>query len=333
MDLLPDEAQQEIIDQTAAFLDEAMPIDRFRTGGPERARFDDAGWRQVGELGWFGLGLPETRGGVGFTLVEEALVAREIGRRVGAVDLLASMLAAHVAEAADDASLRDQVVAGVVRVGWAERIDGVASKLQVFDGNATPLWLRIEPEGARLLDASRATVRSERLCLDEFTELLHVEVATDDVRVTAARADLFDHAAILGAAYLTGLAEAARDQAATYASERTQFGKPIGTFQAIKHACADMAVRAEASWAQTSFAALSLRDGLPDASFQVSAAKALAGESASANAAANLQVHGGYGFTTDYDAHLFVKRTHVLNALAGSPRVHLGSVVDAPAAA
>lgn len=72
MDLLPDEAQQDVVDQTAAFLDDAMPIGRCRTGGIGTSRLDDEAWSRIAELGWLGLALPETRGGVGFTLVEEA---------------------------------------------------------------------------------------------------------------------------------------------------------------------------------------------------------------------------------------------------------------------
>ena len=75
------------------------------------------------------------------------------------------------------------------------------------------------------------------------------------------------------AALLVGLAEAVRDDAVAYASERVQFGKPIGVFQAIKHPCADMAVRCEAALSQTMMAALHVRDGLPDAEFQAASAK------------------------------------------------------------
>ena len=132
---------------------------------------------------------------------------------------------------------------------------------------------------------------------------------------------------------LVGIAEAARDQAAAYAVERMQFGKPIGVFQAVKHRCADMAVRCEAGWSQTCYAALALRDGERDAAFQVSVAKHLAGEAAEENAAANVQIHGGYGYTTEYDAHVLVKRAQVLRALAGAPRWHLRRVLDAPATA
>jgi alkylation response protein AidB-like acyl-CoA dehydrogenase len=340
MDLLPDESQQEIIDQTAAFLDETMPIDRCRTGGSAAARPDATQLAQMAELGWFGLALAEDRGGIGFSLAEESLLFREIGRRVGSVGLLATALAAHVADAADNTELRDQIVAGQHFVGWAEPLEAIdltkpiSGRFQVFDGSEASLWLVINDSGAVILDPATGSARTEHPCLDEFTQLLHVDLnASNALAAVGPEAAIFERAAVLAASCLVGIAEAARDQAAAYASERVQFGKPIGVFQAIKHPCADMAVRCEAIWAQTAYAVLALRDGHEDAAFQVSTAKSLAGDSATENAAANVQVHGGYGFTTEYDAHLLVKRTHILNTLAGTPRAHLGRVIAAPTAA
>jgi alkylation response protein AidB-like acyl-CoA dehydrogenase len=340
MDLLPNEAQQEIIDQTATFLDETMPIDRCRTGGVENARPDAQKLAQIAELGWFGLALPEDRGGIGFSLAEELLLHREIGRCAGSVGLLATTLAAHVADAGGDETLRDRIIAGEYLVGWAEPIDetdlssSISGRFQVFDGSEARLWLATTNSGAVLLDPSTTANRVERTCLDEFTQLLHVafDRALPVVQISSSAA-IFERAAVLAAASLVGLATTARDQSVRYAQERFQFGKPIGVFQAIKHPIADMAVRCEASWSQTCYAALALGDGHDDAAFQISAAKSLAADAASENAAMNVQVHGGYGFTTEYDAHVLVKRAHILNAIAGSPQWHLQRVLIAPAAA
>ena len=340
MDLLPDESQQEIIDQTAAFLDEAMPIDRLRTRDVSAGRPDAATLAQIAELGWFGLAIDEERGGVGFTLAEESLLFREIGRRVGSVSLLATAVAAHVAAAAGDDELLGKLIAGQIRVGWAESFESVdlgtsiSGRFQIFDGQQADLWAAVNEGGAVLIDPATSARRDLKPCIDEFTDLVHADFAAA-VPIVSAGADavLFDRAAVLASAMLIGLAEAARDQGVAYAKQRVQFGKPIGVFQAIKHPCADMAVRCEAAWSQTCYAALALRDRLEDASFQISSAKSLAGDASKQNAAANLQIHGGYGFTTEYAAHLLVKRTHVLNAIAGAPRQHLRRVLDAPAAA
>jgi alkylation response protein AidB-like acyl-CoA dehydrogenase len=340
MDLLPDEAQQEIIDQTTAFLDEAMPIDRFRAHGSGAARPDAAQLAQIAELGWFGMAIAEERGGVGFSLAEEMLLFREIGRHVGSASLLAISVAAQLAEHARDDTLLGRLVAGELRVGWAESLAPtdltrtVSGDFQVFDGTDADLWISANASGAALLSRDAATRRESKPCLDEYTDLLHAHFA--DAKPAAsvgAESGLAERAAVLAAAMLVGLAEAGRDQASAYAVERVQFGKPIGVFQAVKHPCADMAVRCEAAWSQTAYAGMALDEGLEDAAFQVSAAKSLAGDAAFENAAANVQIHGGYGFTTEYDAHLLVKRAHVLNSIAGTPRQHLQRVLAAPVTA
>ena len=340
MDLLPDEAQQEIIDATAAFLDDAMPIERLHGDGTAAARPDAAGLTQMAELGWFGLSLDEEQGGVGFTLVEEALLFRESGRRVGAVQLLATALAARVAVLAGDTERAEALIAGRQRAGWAEAIETatlgseVSGRFQVFAGAGADSWIAADETGAALLDPITAATTEGIPCLDEFTDLHHASFANTAPLASVGAGDaIVDRAAVLAAAMSTGVAESARDQGATYAQERFQFGKPIGIFQAVKHPCADMAVRCEAAWSQTAYAALALRDGTEDAGFHVSCAKHLADEAARENAAANLQIHGGYGFTVEYDAHLFVKRAHVLAAMAGSSRRHLGRVLAAPAQA
>ena len=337
MDLLPDESQQEIIDATAAFLEDAMPIERVRTGGAGAARPDDALLAQIAELGWFGLGLEEAAGGVGFSLVEEALLFREVGRRIGPLQLLATALAARVAVLGGDTARAEALLAGRARAGWAEAVGGatlgptVSGTFQVFDGEGTACWLAVGADGAVLIDPDSATAETKP-CLDEFTTLQHASVEGAAALVSVgAEHGIAERAAVLSAALCCGVAESARDQAAAYAQERFQFGKPIGVFQAIKHPCADMAVRCEAAWSQTAYAALALRDGHEAGAFHASCAKHLAGEAAQENAAANLQVHGGYGFTTEYDAHLFVKRAHVLRSVAGDTRHHLARVLAAPA--
>jgi alkylation response protein AidB-like acyl-CoA dehydrogenase len=111
--------------------------------------------------------------------------------------------------------------------------------------------------------------------------------------------------------------------AVEYAKDRVQFGRPIGSFQAVKHRCADMAVRAEVARSLTTFAALALRDGEPDAPRHVLEAKALAVDAALANAHDDVQNHGGMGFTWEADAHLYLKRAWVLEHQFGTRRALL----------
>jgi alkylation response protein AidB-like acyl-CoA dehydrogenase len=112
-----------------------------------------------------------------------------------------------------------------------------------------------------------------------------------------------------------------------YGKVRQQFGKPIGSFQAVKHRCADMAVRAEVARSATTYSAVSVRDAADDADFQCAVAKILCANAYLQNAADNVQNHGGMGFTWECDAHLFVKRSRAFDATLGSRRTQLDTLV------
>jgi alkylation response protein AidB-like acyl-CoA dehydrogenase len=120
--------------------------------------------------------------------------------------------------------------------------------------------------------------------------------------------------------------------ASGYAKIRETFGAPIGKYQAIKHKCADMAIRADAVNAIVAFASITVRDERHDADFQTRAAKLLATQYALLNAKENIQVHGAIGFTTDLPAHLLLKRAHVLDQFAGAVRRQQIDLLAQPAA-
>ena len=122
---------------------------------------------------------------------------------------------------------------------------------------------------------------------------------------------------LLDAAALAGIARAAQDMAVAYAGLREQFGRPIGTFQAVKHHCANMALAARSAADQVSFAAVALDDGRDDAALQVESALYVAGAAAMDSCGKNIQVHGGIGFSDEADPHKLLKRARVLVDLAG----------------
>jgi alkylation response protein AidB-like acyl-CoA dehydrogenase len=140
--------------------------------------------------------------------------------------------------------------------------------------------------------------------------------------VSAERSPLPRRAALLICAQLVGVAEAAKDNAVAYAKTREQFGQPIGAFQALKHECAEMAVQCEAAYAQTFFAGLAQNSGLGDCAFECAVASLLTTEAALSNARANIQIHGGIGFTSECDAHRYLKRAHLLSQLGGAAGRH-----------
>ena len=163
----------------------------------------------------------------------------------------------------------------------------------------------------------------------------------DDSKLAAARADrkIFTDAAAaankrnrgmdapLACAEAVGGIRRTVEMSVQYVKTRHQFGKPIGSFQAVKHRCADMAVRAEVARSATIYAVISVRDGTPDQDFQLDVAKLLCANAYIQNAADNVQNHGGMGFTWECDAHLFVKRARSFDLAFGSRQRHLDSLV------
>jgi alkylation response protein AidB-like acyl-CoA dehydrogenase len=135
------------------------------------------------------------------------------------------------------------------------------------------------------------------------------------------------------AAMQLGVSEAVRDMIVEYAKVRETFGRPIGSYQAVRHPCAEMALRCEASRAQLFVAAISLRDGLADAALQINAAKLIANDAAIKNVGTNLQLHGGIGTTDEHDAHLFLKRAHMTARWFGGDKVVLKEILAVPFAA
>jgi alkylation response protein AidB-like acyl-CoA dehydrogenase len=324
MDLLPSADQDEIVttvrSQLAADFD---PTDR-------------ALWRRCAELGWFGLGLDEELGGVGFGLAEEALLFAELGAHATPGPFLPTVLAARVSAEAGEGELAAAVLAGDVVVALAEphvtgRADD-AGATRIVDGTGAELILLVTPERVALLDA--AGVEAE--AIPSIDTLVPVAVARtlDGATVRAEAADptaILNRGTVLVAAELAGIATAAAEQSTQYAKDREQFGVPIGSFQAVKHRCADMAVRAEAATSSVRYAALALADDRPDAAFAVHAARSVAGDAAIANARVNVQNHGGIGFTWEHTAHRFVTRAEVRSRTLGDRGDHLAALLAAPA--
>jgi alkylation response protein AidB-like acyl-CoA dehydrogenase len=128
---------------------------------------------------------------------------------------------------------------------------------------------------------------------------------------------------------LVGMGEAALDLIVEYAKVRETFGRPIGTYQAVRHTCADMAVRLEAARAQLWYAATAAKEDRADAPVHIDAAKHLANETAMQCVDANIQLHGGIGVTDEHDAHLLLKHCMLLTRLFGSKRALLKDLLHA----
>ncbi len=321
MNLLPTAEQDDIVASSAAFLATALPATERRALLERLENVDPAAWQSCGDLGWFALGLPEDAHGVGGTLADEALLFREIGRALAPGPYVASVLGARVAALGGAPDVADAIASGASRVALAvmehdadvapERITG---GLQLIDAVGAEHALVVTPALALLVDTASVVDAVEMVCIDEATRLTagRLDGATPVAAVSVSEDPLFRRGIVITAATLVGIAEATRDIAAEHATSRVQFGAPIGINQGVKHPCADMAVRAEAAWAQTVVAALAHDEGRADADDQAASAWLVAADAAQRNAAATLQVLGGMGFTFEHDVHLYVKRTHVL---------------------
>jgi alkylation response protein AidB-like acyl-CoA dehydrogenase len=148
--------------------------------------------------------------------------------------------------------------------------------------------------------------------------------------VLATEDDIYTRGVLLSAAFLVGIAEEVKTRSVDYAKEREQFGQAIGSFQAIKHKCSDMALRYEAALSTTVQGCLGLHAGLPDATFDIMSAKILAAEAAITSAGDSIQIHGGMGFTEEMPIHLFYKRAHLMSQVFGSSQNLLSEIVHLP---
>lgn len=315
MDFELDEDESALQEGIRAFCQGRFPIDTVRNletlGGVDRKL-----WRELGETGVFGLRLPEEQGGVGLGMTEAALVFEQLGRAAVPGPVVATHLAAGLVDGAAD---------GSIVVGAVER---PASPLLVEHLGSLDVLIAIDDAGVHSLVPGDLDGRAVEP-MDPLTPMHQVaelpageRLGGPEVAATWRR-----EGATLTAALLLGLADGAMALAVAYAKEREQFGRPIGSFQAVKHLCADMLTRTELARSAVYAAAVTLDGrGVDDPDRMVAAAKITAGTAARANGRSCIQVHGGMGFTAEVDAHLYLKRALVLETWFGSADDHSEAV-------
>ncbi len=322
MFLAADEDEAEIVASAADFLADAMPIQRLHAE-PPRPDMDPDLRQKVAELGWFGLSAPETLGGSGLSAVEHVLFFREVGRNCGPVDMLAQSLG--LLTAADDAKLAARILSGETGVALAVE---QGERLRILGDPSASVALAARPDGAQLLDISGLAAET-RPPLDPTTSMRLVETARATRLAGVSGGDVWRMGQLGTAAMLVGLAETALDLIVEYAKIRETFGRKIGSYQAVRHPAADMALRAEAARSQLWYAAAATKEGKADAQAHTDAAKHLANIAGVTNADWNIQLHGGIGITEEHDAHLLLKHALLLVKLFGSKRPLLASLLHA----
>ena len=336
VDLFPDTGQQQYIDATREALRREFPFNELCR--PDRpATLSDRRWAAAVALGWPGCGIPEGFGGAGFGVADEALLFRELGRALVNPSVMAALLGAHCV-APGEAGLLTSFARGEQRVALAIPVDPAgntgAGGVFVIDPPGAMHALYLAGEQAALLPFAALADLVPVECVDptltfaraRITSTLPLAAHPGETISVAARARL------LLTAQLVGLAEAARDMAVGHAKLREQFGQPIGAFQAIAHHCVDMELRVQAALSQLLFAAIACRDVRPDHFFQLQAALLVASDAAFRNATINIRILGGMGYSEESGAHLFLKRTMVLQAVAGGESRARAALLSAPAA-
>ena len=320
MDLLPSSEQEEIISSVRAVL-----TDNYTVGEPLTNELLNAASAQ----GWAGLALHETAGGVGYTVVEEALLFQELGHFCVPGNFLAASLGAAIAAEAGQSTILSSILEGTARVSLAQRFSPTEFAVE-NPLNATHAVV-LHEEWIGLFEISAL---GENEDFSPFDTLIAIsKVAAPDsahaVAIAASPDELRLRGSLLVAAELAGMARATAEQSVAYAKDREQFGQPIGGFQAVKHRCADMATLAEAAECQVRYASLALRDRRPDAEFHVHAARVVASNAAINNAQINVQNHGGIGFTWEHTAHRYVTRVRVRAATCGTRVTELSALIAA----
>jgi alkylation response protein AidB-like acyl-CoA dehydrogenase len=234
------------------------------------------------------------------------------------------------------------VLSGALPVALVEGAHADALRLQdgrlmgrigrVPDAAMSGAFLVLAGDYALLVPSREGVSVTPLPSMDPTRPIAEVEfVHAHAIQVGAARggvAGLRREAIVLSCADAVGGIQRTVDASVEYGKVRTQFDKPIGSFQAVKHRCADMATRAEMARAATIYATVAVREAASDADFQVSVAKILCANAYVQNAGDNVQNHGGMGFTWECDAHLFVKRARSFDLTLGSRARQLDALVE-----
>jgi alkylation response protein AidB-like acyl-CoA dehydrogenase len=322
--------------------------------------YDPAVWRQMAEqLGLQGLALPEEYGGSGYGFIEQIGVLEEMGRALLCAPYFSSVVLAGTAlmQSGDDTAKRDLLpgiadASTIATLAWVDPTDwrtGTLSttakrsgdrytihgtKTLALDGHIASLILVVaQADGGPSLfavDASASGLARRKLeTLDMTRKVAALEFAgtpaqliADEGAATAILERTLRLAAIALAVEQVGAAQRCLDMSVEYAKLRVQFGRPIGSFQAIKHKCADMLLEVESARSAAYYAAWAAADSSDELPLLASLAKACCSDAFANVATENIQIHGGIGFTWEHDAHLYYRRAKSTEQFLGSPSEH-----------
>jgi alkylation response protein AidB-like acyl-CoA dehydrogenase len=355
------EEQEELRRSVRRFLEDKSPKTEVRRLMETTEGYDPAVWTQMGsQLGLQGMAIPEGLGGLGFSYVELGIVFEEMGRALLCAPYFATVaLAANALLCSGDEAAQKDYLPGIAsgetvatlaltedsgswdleavtcsgsNSGEAWTLTG--HKMYVIDGTTASLVLVVarSEEGVSLFavdgDAPGLT-RTALNTMDQTRKQARLELAEVPARLIgtagAAASGLgkaLDLAAVALAAEQVGGAQQVLEMSVDYAKTRIQFGRPIGSFQAIKHKCADMLLEVESAKSASYYAEWAAAEASDELGVAACMAKAYCSEAYFHAAAENIQIHGGIGFTWEHDAHLYFKRAKSSEIYLGDPYYH-----------
>jgi alkylation response protein AidB-like acyl-CoA dehydrogenase len=356
--------EQQAIRSTAnGFLASRFKSERIREIAASEDGFDEAGWKEMAELGWAGLALPEEWGGQGLGIVDLAVLFEEMGYALAPSPLLSNTIAGLALATAGSDEQRERwlrpLAAGELRGAPAlldagtsaeplrfalepeEGGDGLVlsgEKTLVMDAASADFFLVATADGRRHIverGAEGVTVKPEE-SIDltrrlSSVKLDGVQVAPENTLPGAAEDYLpvFHRACVAIAAESTGVAQRALEMSVAYAKDRQQFGRPIGAYQAVSHRCAQMLLETENSRSAV-YGAAWAADAEPESlPLAASMAKAYSSDAGWRVPDMAIQVHGGIGFTWEHDLHFFLKRGRANAASFGDAKWHRERVAEA----
>jgi alkylation response protein AidB-like acyl-CoA dehydrogenase len=318
MDFDLSDDQISLRDSARDLLDNYASAARVRAHTESGAAYDAALWNAMVEQGWPAIEVAEAQGGVGLSTVEAVLLAEELGRHAAPAPFASVVLALDALARAGETDTCERILSGDVLpcVAWS------ANEPVPYAPSAS-LAVVLTNDGVYAQDLVNQPRREP--AMDLTRELAWLPFDAQQARRigdTDARDRLLNRGATFACADLLGTASRALDLAVEYAKDRVQFGRPIGSFQAVKHRCADMLVDVEGMRSTTYWAAWCLSADDPEVSVAASTAKIWCADASKRVMASALQVHGGVGFTWEHDLHFFMKRAQLDQLAFGDATAH-----------
>lgn len=308
MDLDPTDDQRALVEMVERFAIDRFPSEVVRAGADH---LDRDRWAELAALGTFTISVPEAAGGVGLGTIDEVLVHEALGAALVPGPLVAAALAAGLVDGVADGSVVPAVLDA--RTGSGPIL---VEHLRDADVLLTVHRSHVEVVAAAGLDATLLPRPT-----DPLTPISQLPTIPSGTRIgdEELAISLRRRASLLASAQLCGNSEGSTRLAVDFAKEREQFGRPVGSFQGLKHLLADCWIRTEVARSSVwSAGVTSDEPEVGDVDRAVAGARLTSARAATENAKTCIQVHGGMGFTWEVDAHLFLKRAWILETVFGS---------------